>query len=407
MELYTLKVNPVNSQTPGTVDIQNVIDKFESLIWTERYYGDSECEIVLPIEMDLIEKLPLDIFLGIEESNELLMLDTINIEDNRLKLKGISVLSWLNNRFIRTTNKNKVRSWTLDDIPPGQALWEMLFSMVSPDSVYMTTDSIGIPQKFINKLLIPEIGLYDFYSEDDPITISVSFAPLYDEMRNLAFSYQIGMRIIWVTKLNPDAEKPLGFQSYKGLNKTHNQDPDKPQNPIIRFSRELDSLENIRELRSKSIYKTIAFSYAPNIDIELGDIDGAQPGIAYVTNANADDDPNTLSGFDCRALQVFAENLTGFSTPSDFELEQLAKGLGGIARDELAKAMLIEVVDGDIVQNNVYQYGRDYSLGDIVELQGNDGVISAIRVTEHIIAEEGSGEKAYVTYGNEAQDITP
>lgn len=403
MELYTLKVNSVSPQIPGTIEIQNIIENFESLIWTERYYGDSECEIVLPITMDLIEKLPLDIFLGIEESNELLILDTINVEDKRLKLKAVSIPTWLNNRFIRTTNKHKVRSWTLGDLPPGQALWEMLRAMVSPNSEFMNAETMGIPQKFLDRMLLPEIGLYDSFAEGDPVTIAVSFAPLYDEMRSLAFSHQIGMQIIWVTKLNPDAEHPLGFRSYKGLNKTHNQDPAKPQNPIVRFSRDLNSLENVRELRSKSIYKTLAFAYAPNIDIELGDIDGTKPGIAYITDT--DDDSNTLSGFNCRALQVFAENLTGFSTPSDFELEQLAKGLSGFARDELAKAMLIEVVDGDIVRNNMYQYGRDYSLGDIVELQGTDGVISAIRVTEHIVSEESSGEKAYVTYGNETGDI--
>lgn len=403
MELYTFRLNSPSLTEPGTFEIQDVIENYESLIWTERYYGDSEVNVILPIEMDLIEKLPLGIFLGIEESNELMILETINIEQNRLKLKGISILSWLNNRFVRTSKKHKVRARTIEDYFPGQILWEMLFTAVSPNSEYMDPETTDIPAQYLSKLQIPEIGLYDWDSSGDLVTIAVSFEPLYDEMRKIAITYQIGMQIILMTKLDPNAEQPLGFRSYKGLNKTSFQDPDLPQNPIVRFSTDLDSLQNVRELRSQSIYKTIAFAFAPNVDIELGDETGANAGIAYIRGT---EDLDSFNRFECRALQVFAEDLTGFSTPTGYELATLINLLNGTARDELGKSILIEVVDGDISPTNMYQYGRDYSLGDLVELQGSDGIISTIRVTEHILSEEATGEKGYVTYGSESSDIT-
>lgn len=404
MELYTFKLNSPSLEEPGTFEIQDVIENFESLIWTERYYGDSEVNITLPIEMDLIEKLPLGIFLGIEESNELMILETINIEQNRLKLKGISILSWLNNRFVRTSKKHRVRARTIEDYPPGQILWEILFTAVSPNSLYMDPETTDIPAQYLSKLPIPEIGLYDFDSSGDLVTIAVSFGPLYDEMLKIATTYQIGMQIILMTKLDPNAEQPLGFRSYKGLNKTSFQDPDLPQNPIVRFSKDLDSLQNIRELRSQSIYKTIAFAFAPNVDMELGDQEGANAGIAYIRGTG---DSNSFNRFDCRALQVLAEDITGFSTPTSYEVATLIKLLDAAARDGLGDSILIHAVDGDISPTGMFQYGRDYNLGDLVELQGSDGVITTIRVTENIISEEATGEKGYVTYGNESSDITP
>ena len=39
MEPYTLNRNFLK---------QDVIDEFQSIIWTERYYGDSEVELVVP-----------------------------------------------------------------------------------------------------------------------------------------------------------------------------------------------------------------------------------------------------------------------------------------------------------------------------------------------------------------------
>lgn len=401
MELYTFRLNSPNREEPGTFEIQDVIENFESLIWTERYYGDSEIQITLPVKIDLIEKLPLGIFLGIDESDELMVLETMSVENNRLKLKGISILSWLNNRFIRTSNDHRVRAWTIENMPPGQILWTMLHEMVSINSSYLNSGSTDIPADYIKLLPIPEIGLYDFDESDDPMTIAVSFDALYNEMRKIAVTYQIGMKIFLATKKIPDLVQPLGFQSYKGLNKTYTQDP--VLYPIVRFSRELDSLENVRELKSHAIFKTIAFSYAPNLDFNVGSVAGANAGVAYIKGM---EDPDLFSGFNCRALQVFAEDLTGFPNPTSTQIEKVINMLNGIARNELAKSILIQAVDGDIVPINMYQYGRDYNLGDLVELQGTDGVISVIRVTEHILSEEATGEKGYVTYGNNPETIS-
>jgi hypothetical protein len=402
MELYTYKLQNTSPTESGTFDIQDIIENYESLIWTERYYGDSEANLVCPIDIDLIKKLPLDTFIGIDDSNELLIIDTINVEDNRLKVRAISILTWLNNRFIRYAKEHKVQTKTFKNWQPGELLYQLLFDMVNPNSSILNTDSIGIASAYLNKLKIPEIGLFNFDSTGTPITVAVDYAPLFDEMTKIATANQVGMQIILQTKLNPSADKPLGFRSYRGLNKTRNQDP--VLNPIVRFSQDLNTLENIRQIMSKSIYKTIAFAFGSSLTAELSTF-AAASGVAFLDGT---DDPDAFTGFNCRAIQVFDDN--GPEVPptslDDAYFIALFDRLDSVAKNALEQAVLIEAVDGDIVQNNIYQYGRDYTLGDLVELQGMDGVYSIIRVTEHIISEDASGEKGYVTIGNPSGDVT-
>ena len=57
----------------------------------------------------------------------------------------------------------------------------------------------------------------------------------------------------------------------------------------------------------------------------------------------------------------------------------------------------IKSVDGEIVPDNQFKYGVHYNLGDVIEVEGNTGVIQAARITEYIRSQNNAGEKAYPT----------
>ena len=67
------------------------------------------------------------------------------------------------------------------------------------------------------------------------------------------------------------------------------------------------------------------------------------------------------------------------------------------AEKSLRDNSFIAIVDGEIVPYGQIKYGRDYTLGDIVELAGHSGVVQNARVTEYIRSHDGSGETAYPT----------
>ena len=56
---------------------RDVIDGFNSFIWTERYYGDSDVELVVPATLEMIQKLPVGIFLVFHESDEVMILEKL------------------------------------------------------------------------------------------------------------------------------------------------------------------------------------------------------------------------------------------------------------------------------------------------------------------------------------------
>ena len=356
---------------------KDVIDGFSSIIWTERYYGDGEVELVTPITTEFVEKIPEGTFLGVNGSDKIMIVETVNIEDGKLKASGISLLSWANNRFIRTSAAHEDRYWYISGQPPGQVLWTILSNMAVEGSPYLDgTINIGIanPEIFI----IPGLDLLDYDTSGDNIMVGIPYGPLYAAMRDLATTYEIGMEI---TLISADASGySLGFRSYRGVDRTSDQG----DYSVVRFSPQMESFTDIKELRSIAALKTHVYSFAPGNPDGLATV----PGESSLSGSE-------YTGFDLRALLLFAEDITtdmvGASSANLLEI------LNSRAQEALTTNRYIVTVDGEIVPDSQLKYGIHYNLGDVIEVQGNSGVIQTARVTEYIRSQDANGEKAYPT----------
>lgn len=361
---------------------QDILDGFLSIIWTERYYGDSAVELVVPGTPDMIQKLPVGTFLGISESDEIMILETVDIEDGNLKVSGISLLSWLNNRFIRVSALHQDRYWYLSGGPPGWVLWAIIYYMCVQGSPYLNGSvDIGIPNP--QQLAIPGLGLKAYDTAGGNISVGVPYGPVYDAMREIATTYEVGMQITLETVT--DTSFSLGFRSYRGLNRTTDQTVNSP----VRFSPTMESLTDIKELRSIAALKTLVYAFAPALNPNEGEPELRGPaGVSMLSGTQ-------YTGFDLRTQLVFAEDITtdmvgGSST-------NLLNILNSRAHDAITTNHFIKTVDGEIVPTNQFKYGVHYNLGDIIEVQGNSEVISASRVTEYIRSQDKAGERAYPT----------
>lgn len=365
MELYTLDRN---------FQKKDVIDKFSSVIWTERYYGDSEVELVVTPTLEMIQKLPLGTFLRVNDSNEVMILETATIE-NGLKLKGISLLSWLNNRFIRVSAAHEDKFWYLSGNTPGATLWLIVYNMCVSGSPYLNG---GINTGVVNpeRLVIPGLGLNNYDASGEVINVGVPYGPVYAALREIAITYEVGMQILLDNVT--DTSYSLGFRSYRGLDRSSNQ----TDNPIVRFSPQMDSLTDIKEIQSIAALKTLTYVFAPSNPGGLA----TTPGIGNLTGSQ-------YVGFDLRALMVFADDITtdmvGASAPN------LLNVLNARALDELNKNRFIAAIDGEIVPENQFKYGVHYNLGDVVEVQGNSEIVQTARIIEYIRSQDVTGEKAY------------
>lgn len=371
MDLYTLNRKFLK---------QDAIEVFKSAIWTERYYGDSEVELVVPVTTENIKALPEGVFLGLDGSNEIMIVETVNIKEGNLKVTGIALLPWLNNRFIRVSNKHDEGMWNYAALSAGHVLWAIVYYMCCVGSPYLNgTVNTGIPNP--QRLAIPGLGLRDYDKSGVAETFPIPYGPVYDVMREIALKYELGMQITLDSV--SDTTYFLGFRSYKGLNRTSNQ----TANPIVRFSPAMDSLTNVEELRSIAALKTLVFAFASGLDDASGLNTGA-PGSSALTGSQ-------YVGFDLRALQEFASDITKDSVGGS--AATLLTALNSRAALALSNNSFIRSVDGEIVPTSQFKYGRDYNLGDIIEVQGNSEIVQTSRVTEYIRAQDEAGERAYPT----------
>jgi hypothetical protein len=362
---------------------QDVIDGFSSIIWTERYYGNSEVELIVPATSEMTKKLPEGIFLGIDGSDEIMILETSLNEDGNLKLTGISLLLWMNNRFVRTKPQHEETAWILgggSGETAGWLLWAIIFYMCCEGSPYLNgtwPTGIANPQQ----LIIPKLGLKDFDKSGPNIQKSILYGPVYDAMLDIAVEYEIGMQI--TLESVTDTSYSLGFRSYKGLDRTSDQIINQP----VRFSPQFDSLTDIKELRSIAALKTAAWAFASGIKPE--DDLTTVPGVKNLSEAG------DYTGFDLRALMILAndinEEMVGGSQATLVDL------LNKRAAKDLGDNPFIKTVDGEIVPTSQFEYGVHYNLGDIIEVQGNSEIVQACRVTEYIRSQDEAGEKAYPT----------
>jgi hypothetical protein len=356
---------------------RSVIDGFLSLIWTERYYGDGEIELVVPATTEMIQRLRIGMFLGLDVSDKVMILETLNIEEGKLKVTGISLLPWLNNRFIRISAAHEDRYWYLSGGTAGWTLWAIVYYMCCQGSPYLDgTISTGVTNP--QALIIPGLTLKDYDKSGSNINVGVPYGPVYNALREIATTYEIGMEI--TLESVTDSSFSLGFRSYKGLNRTSSQ----TENPVVRFSPQMDSFTNIKELQSIAALKTLVYAFAPQNPDGLA----TTPGVSSLTGSE-------YTGFDLRALLVFAEDITTDMVAGS--QANLLSILNSRAYDALTNHVFVKAVDGEIVPENQFQYGVDYNLGDVIEVEGNSGIVQTSRITEYIRAQDEAGERAYPT----------
>ena len=364
---------------------QDVIDEFLSVIWTERYYGDSSVELVVPGTTEMMKKLPVGTFLSIDRSDEVMILESANLEDGKLKVTGISLLPWLDNRFVRTSPNHEDKYWYLGGgvgETAGWVLWAIIYFMCVEGSPFLTGAwPMGVADP--HRLVIPGLGLRDYDKTGPPISVGVPYGPVYKAMREIATTYEIGQQI--TLESATDTSYFLGFRSYKGLNRTSNQ----TENPVVRFSPQMDSFTNIKELQSIAAFKTLVYTFASSLRPQEG-----EPVLTTVPGVSSLAGPQ-YTGFDLRALLVFADDVTTDMVGAS--QANLVTLLNARALDELANNPFVKAVDGEIVPDNQFKYGVHYNLGDVIEVQGNSEIVSTARVTEYIQAQDAAGEKAYPT----------
>lgn len=342
-----------------------VVDRYESLIWTERFSSAGDFELKLHSTLENRNRFKEGVKLAILPSYRVMIVETVEdgVDDEGqqiLTVKGPSLESILDQRMARSamTDTTTNPSWTLTGTPKDIAT--QMFHDICVTGVLDPGDKIP---------LINEGSIFPADTIPPPsssITYVVDPTTLYDAEKTLCDQYLMGFRLV----RNADTAQ-LWFDVYTGSDRTSHQ----TALPAVIFSSGLDNLHNTSELKSIAVYKNVAYVITP-----------VGTRIVY-----PDDVDPTVSGFDRRVLIVKADDITDTdSTVAQAKMLQV-----GIA--ELAKNRKIHAFDGEISQTSQYVYGVDYNLGDLVETRNIDGVSNSMQVTEHIFVSDEQGVRSYPT----------
>jgi hypothetical protein len=365
MELYTLDREFIR---------QDTIDAFESAIWTERYKGDGDFKLVVPKTDETMEMLYAGRLMACEGSIQPMMLETREIKDGLIEATGIALTPWLNNRFIRTTADHTIKEWSITN-KPGQIISAIAQQMVMPSNYNNGTINIGIPVGITSLFPIPGLVAGAIDTTGDVVTIAVPFGPVYDPIKEIADTYDIGVKI----ELQ-DADEDgytLIFVTYTGTNRTSDQSV----NPVIRFSEEMDTFNNVKDLDSISDHKNYFFMFAP----------GAPT--TYALGPALLDGSTGQTGFDLRTFESFVDSIPDTATTDALIHSYLFEQ----GKKEWNAHRVVQIVDGEMVQTGQIEYGTDYFLGDIIEVEGNSGVLQNARITEYIRSQDSAGSRNYPT----------
>lgn len=434
MELYTLDAELRRAA---------VIDRFESMIWTERFsaWGDFELHIFSTPEMRRL--LPAGTLLAMSDSYRVMSAELIeNSTDSEgrdmLKVTGRSLEYILDERVARNTfaNLNQTPKWVLTGTPGNIA--RQLFDDILRNNSNFPDDQLPF---LVAGTLFPPGTIEE---PDEVITVEFGIRTVYEAIQEICQAYDLGFRIV----RNFDNSE-LYFDVYSGNDRTTIQNVLAP----VVFAPNLDNLTNISEVTSTANYRNVAYVYHPYttqivtadgtsvevegfqrrvIPVDASDIEiPARPyslETAHTTSINKylglmdppEDRKNSvrkllnkerLTQTDYDNIGISATNATlstaernallaartvswNYNTNENDILNPLLQQRG---RDELAKNRAVQAFDGELPSNSPYPYEISYQLGDLIEMRNDDGITNQMRVTEQIFVSDAQGERSYPT----------
>lgn len=369
MEVYIL--NPSFTR-------EEVVDRFVSFIWTERYSSAGDFSLSVVATPENIAKYKHGTFIATAGTKEVMIVDTAIIEKNILKVTGMSLTAFLANLIIRSSSNYLIKTWEFGGYPAGQLMAYLVYKTAVP-SPDLFPDSTGVA---ISKQAIPNLSLGTWDTSGPNVAISFGFGELYATLKSMAETYALGMSLYLETA--SASGYSLKFRTYKGRDLTSTQSV----NPVVRFSPALDSLTDVKELSSVSGFKNVAYAYASNFPF---DAVSAPPGYAV-----ANDTADASVGFNRKALHLFVDDIQ-YDENAPMSHASLKPLLDQRARDALANNNYTRVMDGEVVPQSEFKYKEHYFLGDIVELVGSERASQKARITEYIRTQDNTGERAYPT----------
>lgn len=337
-----------------TIDI---IDNYESLIWTDRYFKYGDFELYLPMQSRLLASLQKDNYLYIRDSEHMMIIEDFEITTdveigNRLTVTGRSLESILDRRIV----------W-------GQKTYSGTIHTVIKNLI---ADAITAPE--ISPRKIDNFVFQDSSDESvNDITIDAQFTGdnLYEVISSLCKLANAGFRVTL------DANNNFVFSLYSGQDRSYAQD----SNPYVVFSPSFENIVDSRYVETNSSHR--------NVTLVAGEGEGSDRKTITIGD---------ISGLSRRELFTDARDISSQTEDGTLTTEQYNAQLTERGNEKLLAYAASTAFEGKAETTRMFRYGEDFFMGDIVQIANEFGMESRAYITGMILSQNERGLSAYPTF---------
>lgn len=342
MDLYIL------NRSFETVDI---IDNAASVIWTEKYIGAGDFEIYIPASEKAVSVLCDNYYIARSDTDRVMI---------------------IKNTKIRTDTENgnylAVTGPSLESILKRRIVWQQtnLSGEVELAVRQLITDSIIAPA--IPERKIPNFKLGDIQGFNDTLEMQVTGDNLEETIDRICKTYNMGYKITL-------QDGNFVFDMYRGTDRSYNQSA----NPYVVFSPDFENLLNSDYTFTGDTYKNVVL------------VAGEGEGLERKTKAVGD-----ASGLD--RYEMYADARNASTNNGEIPDDEYYNKLSEDGKETLKENQATESFTGEVNYTEPYKYGRDYFLGDVVQVANEYGIGATPTITEIIEADDENGYSLIPTF---------
>lgn len=351
----------------------NIIDTYESFIWTDRYREAGDFELYLSIPSSYMMDLIPGYYLWVQYSDRLMIIEQSEIETN-----------------VESGNHLKITGRSLESILDRRIIWHQITVDGNVQSVIRTliNDQIispALPERRISNFIFVNTS-DDYINSCEIEQVQYLGENLYDVVLDICSVFDIGFKITY----NENTGN-FEFRLYHGTDRSYDQDV----NPWVIFSPEYDNLIGTDYIENYIPYKNANLVAGEEPDKDSG----KNRFFVYVT------DSSDATGLNRR--EMFTDGSSKqqkYKDENDQDVEltdaQYIAVLKQFGLEELNKPENRKSTsfDGEMAVYGEFVYGKDFLLGDIVQMRNEYGIETSVKIVEMIMSQSTDGIKYYPTF---------
>lgn len=349
MDIYVL--NGLNGKSA-------IITSYESVIWNMQYFGQNDFQLIVSATTENINLLKpgaylvRDIDITENEYQNIMVVQNFKLD---FDLEKGWVLTVTGKGLKNDLLKRRI-VWARTNL---SGLAEVGIRQVITDNVINPIDS----NRKIDNFVLDTINNFT-----ETIEMQLLGENLATWLEEICVTYGYG----WDVYIK---NNQYVFKLYKGINRSYDQSE---VTPVV-FSPEFDNL-----LTSSYDYNMTEYKNAAVIG---GEGEGVDQRFAYI---------GTTAGLNRYEAYIDGSNVS--SNGEIITLETYIQMLQEYGQTQLNQTAFVEKFSGDIDPSGLYSINQDYFLGDIVQVDNENGISAVTRIIEIIYAEDENGSSTVPTF---------